>query len=433
MFLWLGGCATQKALPDPSWDEDGPEDYTGLSPKLREIIETHLDREKPQSDSVIPLTVNSKVRKWLVYFSTRAKDRVQNYLDRGAFYRPQLERLLVENGVHSDLYYLALVESGYSARALSRVGAVGVWQFMKSTGKSYGLDIGMDHDERRDPFRATRSAALFLKDLHRMFGDWKLALAAYNCGPGRVRSAIRRAGTSDFWELSRRRLLPRETRNYVPKFIAAVLIGRNPEKFGFRSPHESIDRELGSVALTKVPGGIPLARVAERANVSESQLRLLNPHLFRGHTPRTLPHYNVWLPASKRSQVERQFASLSRYRMRAPAALSVAYHRVRRGENLTMIARRYSMRLSELKRLNGLRSSRLYVGTRLKVHSSRVRVSETHTKSRRRVRHRVRRGDSLFAIARRYGVSSKQIKEWNRLRRNRIYVGETLTVYAPRT
>lgn len=212
--------------------------------------------------SKIPHEMNPQVEAWVKYFSVRDRARFDRFMGRGAMYKSLIQEILVENGVPSELYYLAMIESGFARRARSHASAVGVWQFIAPTGRRYGLRIDQDVDERMDVIRATRAAARYLKDLKTEFGSWYLAMAAYNCGENRVRRAVARAGTKDFWKLARARRLPAETINYIPKFQAAMVIARNPERYGFR---RKTLYDFPSVDKIRVKGRIHLA---ERARLS---------------------------------------------------------------------------------------------------------------------------------------------------------------------
>jgi membrane-bound lytic murein transglycosylase D len=226
--------------------------------------------------SQIPHEMNPQVNAWVKYFSVRDHERFDRFMGRGAMYKSLIQEILVENGVPSELYYL-------------------VWQFIAPTGRRYGLRIDQEVDERMDVIRATRAAARYLKDLKMEFGSWYLAMAAYNCGENRVRRAVARAGTKDFWKLARARRLPAETINYIPKFQAAMVIARNPERFGFR---RKTLYDFPSVDKIRVRGRIHLAEVARSRGVSRETILMLNPHLLRSRTPRVASgFYQIYLPS----------------------------------------------------------------------------------------------------------------------------------------
>ena len=246
----------------------------------------------------IPHEMNPQVNAWVKYFAVRDRERFDRFLGRGAMFKSLIQEILTENGVPAELYYLAMIESGFARKARSHAQAVGVWQFIAPTGRRYGLRIDGEVDERMDVIRATRAAARYLKDLKTEFGSWYLAMAAYNCGENRVRRAIQRSGTRDFWKIARARQLPSETINYIPKFQAAMVIARNPERYGFR---RKTLYDFPSVEKIRVKGRIHLAEVARRRGVSRETLAMLNPHLLRSRTPHARSgFYQLYLP-SKRS------------------------------------------------------------------------------------------------------------------------------------
>ncbi|MFK7927675.1 MAG: lytic transglycosylase domain-containing protein, partial [Myxococcota bacterium] len=217
---------------------DGPADKADGSSKVASakpaktgpVVLSELDPD----DYDIPLATNAHVRRWVNYFTGKGRPHFQRYLDRSAIYRPMMEAKLEAAGQPKDLVYLAMIESGFNAHALSHAGAGGLWQFMPATGRMYKLRVDWWVDDRRDPVKSTDAAVAHLGDLHKMFkGNWYLAWGAYNAGPGRIRGAMRRAGTSDFWKLVKGGHLPSETANYAPKLIAAAIVAKNAEQYGF--------------------------------------------------------------------------------------------------------------------------------------------------------------------------------------------------------
>lgn len=235
---------------------------------------------------------NPEVQRWIHFFTHRDRKRFERFMKRGALYKTLIQDILVDNGVPSEMFYLAMIESGFSRGARSSARAVGVWQFMPSTARLYGLRVDHEVDERLDIIRSTRAAARYLKDLKEEFGSWYLAMAAYNCGVGRMRKAVHRNRTHDFWRLARRDALPDETANYIPKFQAAMTIARTPEKYGF--PRINF-YEFPDVRRVRVPGRTHLAEVARQHRLSFTTIVALNPHLLRGRTPRS--SYEVWVPS----------------------------------------------------------------------------------------------------------------------------------------
>ncbi len=248
----------------------------------------------------IPHQVNPQVKEWIRYFSVTDRDRFDRFMGRGAMYKSLIQDILVENGVPAELYYLAMIESGFSRRIRSHASAVGVWQFIAPTARRYGLRGDTEVDERMDVIRSTRAAARYLKDLKNEFGSWHLAMAAYNCGENRVRRAIRRSGTRDFWALARQRRLPAETIHYIPKFQAAMMIARNPERYGFE---RKTLYDFPLVRKKRVPSRVHIAEIARREGVSTQAILGLNPHLLRSRTPASRKGYHIYLPKRSRGGI----------------------------------------------------------------------------------------------------------------------------------
>lgn len=370
----------------------------------------------------IPVEINEHVEKWITYFTKKDRERFQRFLDRGMLYRDVVENTLEENDLPAELYYLAMIESGYVTSAHSRASAVGVWQFIQGTGKRYGLRIDQYIDERRDPIRATEAAAKYLRDLYNVFGSWYLAMAAYNSGEMRVLRAVFKAGTRDFWELHKKKALPSETRDYVPKFLAAVLIGQNPEKYGFRV--RDTGETYPNLELTEVPPRLPLSTLAKQSGISLSTLKKVNPHIKGNAVPPGRSAYEIWIPQERATAVKGLYAKLEKMvptPERGSSRNVASVHRVRRGDNLSRIAKKYKISVGHLKRINNLRSNKIMVGMKLRVSPKSYANSQV-------VRYKVRRGDNLIVLARRFNTTVKKIKSTNGLRKNRIYIGQVLKI-----
>jgi membrane-bound lytic murein transglycosylase D len=373
----------------------------------------------------IPMVMNASVQRWIEYFTVRDRIRFQRFLDRGERYREVVESVLEENDIPAELFYLAMIESGYRTEAHSHAKARGVWQFIPGTAERYGLRIDRYVDERQDPIRSTEAAAKYLRDLYNVFGSWHLAMAGYNAGEIRVLRAVFKGKSRNFWKLSEAKALPKETAEYVPKFLAVVLIGQNPEKYGFRSPHQG--RPYPSVEAIVVPGSLTLTQIAKVSNIPVSTLEAVNPHL-KGRTP-SGKEYELWVPSAQAASLARAKTALakaaSKYARQIASAgfSSETIHKVRRGECLESIARRYKLSVGHLKRINGLKSNRLYVGARLRIKSRSYQPSKT-------VRYIVKRGDNLTFIANKFKTTVKRVRALNKLRKNTLAIGQVLRLEA---
>jgi membrane-bound lytic murein transglycosylase D len=383
------------------------------------------------SRSEIPLEMNEHVERWVDFFTTgQGRTRFRIYLERAGAYEEMIRRRLREAGLPEDLLYLALIESGMNPNAYSRAHAVGLWQFIRGTGRLYDLEIGYWLDERRDPFKATDAAVAHLGDLYEEYGSWYLAAAAYNGGPGRVSRGIKRTGSTDFWKLSDARVLRRETRNYVPKLIAATLIAKNPELYGFDDVEPAPPLEFDVV---EVPDATSFDVLAESAGTTEDEIRRLNPQYPRRVTPPEM-RAEVRVPKGSAAAFVTAYAQV-------PASERVTWleHVVTRGQTLSHIADRYGVSITAIRATNNnVNPRRLQIGQKLIIpRSSRARaevasvaptpkpavVSADGSKIVT-----VQRGDTLWTIARAHGVSTRDLMTMNNLKTSRIYPGDRLTV-----
>ncbi len=244
----------------------------------------------------IPTETNPEVQRWIRFYTRQDRERFARFMKRGALYKTLIQDILIEHGVPSEMYYLAMIESGFARKAKSSAKATGVWQFMPATARLYGLRVDREIDERIDIIRSTRAAARYLKDLKKEFGSWYLAMGAYNCGLGRMRRAVNRHQTRDFWRLARRDAIPDETANYIPKFQAAMIIARSPERYGFA--RNSL-YDFPEVRRVRVAARTHVSEIARRHRISITTVVSLNPHLLRGRTPSKT--YEVWIPIAPRS------------------------------------------------------------------------------------------------------------------------------------
>jgi membrane-bound lytic murein transglycosylase D len=366
----------------------------------------------------MPIVVNEAVRVYLEYFQTRMRPIFARYLIRSGRYIPEMKRILRKKGLPEDLAYVALIESGFNPYAYSRSRASGPWQFIAATGKRYGLRQDYWVDERREVDRATEAAADYLADLYRRFGDWLLAIAAYNAGEGQVAVAMQRTGLNNFWDLRSAYALPQETRDYVPKFMAAAIIAKNPEEYGFRVEwHDPMATDT-----VKVNGPTDLAAIAQATDVPLEEIKSLNPHLRRGLTPPDNKPFAVRVPAGTAERFAENFPAIKKEEQdvwaRKARNLGSGYlvrHKVHRGESLSLIASRYGARVSNIQRANNMgRRTMIRVGQVLLVPVGRGYAAASQGGSGP-VQHKVRRGDSLWKIAMRYNVRVKDLMAWNGL------------------
>lgn len=414
-------------------------------------------------DIAIPL--NKKVLSYIELFQTRLHDWFEMGMRRSARYMPMIQAVFRAEGLPMDLAYVPLIESAFSPNAQSRARAKGLWQFMASTGKMHGLKQDWYIDERSDPEKATRAAATYLKTLAGMFdGDWHLALASYNGGPGRVGRAQKRARKTDFWALSQAsRFLPRETREYVPMILAAIVIAKNPAQYGFE-PEPEAPLAYEKVAISDP---VDLRRVAEWTNASIDDIQALNPELRRWTTPVRYPEYELKVPAGSADALRGHLAEAS-----SEELTTLQWHTVKKGESLLSISRKLKVKQSDLMDANYLsRKARVTAGQRLviprapttllaartdtpPVPDALVAVSQPTVEGMamvasnpqpaaerdpsekdepQKIVYRVKRGDTLFSIARLYNTTVDALKTWNsRIRGNRINVGDRLTIFSAR-
>ena len=364
----------------------------------------------------VSLILNPSVERKIRYFQTVIPDRFQEWLDRFQKYKPVVEQIFAELGLPQELMYLSVIESGFNPRAYSRARAAGPWQFMKGTGSTYGLRVNWYIDERRDPIKSTVAAAQHLRDLYDRFGSWPLALAAYNAGTGKISRAIKKSGTRDYWKIRRTRYIRRETRDYVPKYMAATIIATNPTLFGFRVESDKV-HEYDEVLMKDT---IHLRTVANKAGLAFEDLRYLNPELRRSITPPQKDGYFLKVPVGMGYHVESVRDELKQWAQPPPQA---NWYRVRSGDSLSVIAHRFNMNVRKLKGLNNLSGNLIHVGQRL-----RVREGAKFSKEGDATWYRVRRGDSLWTIAKRFSVSVRDLKVLNNLRSSVIQAGRMLMV-----
>jgi membrane-bound lytic murein transglycosylase D len=423
----------------------------GRIPGLPEIDH---DLRRLQAEYDIPIEVNDAVVAYVRFFQhPKVRKHFAKWLSRAPRYLPVFREILRAEGLPEDTVFLAMIESGFANLAQSRARAVGPWQFIAGTGKRMGLQVDFWVDERRDPEKSARAATRYLKELHDQFGDWRLAWAGYNAGAGKIARAQRR-GQSDFWTMTRGRVLRRETKGYVPKLMAAAIVTKHREAFGF-ARDEVEDEAWTSYEVVTIPRATLLSHVAEAAEVPEKALLELNPELRRTCTP---PRpYELKVPRGQVEAFARNWPQVSE----GAGKLAFAHHRVERGEALAAVAKSYGVPLETVRRMNGLVAGRrIRAGTELVIplsplarRQATVAIAEP-ARSPRTARQagpraaaatpasgpdaargtvKVASGDTLWAIAQRFGVALEELCRWNGIenpRRHRIFPGDELVVYS---
>lgn len=381
--------------------------------------DVYTDKEEIRDDNIALDYQADHYKFWVNYFTKKDRDRFARHLNNGYKYKQLVFHILKEHGLPTDLFYVGLIESGYNSRIHSHAGAAGPWQFMPKTARHYGLRVDHQVDERWNIYKSTHAAARYFSDLYNIFGSWELAMCAYNAGEYRIIGAIRRGKTRDYRELVRKKLIPKETIYYIPKVAAARHLVQNEKSYGFFHT-ENEDSVYATAALVELNQSFSLQTVAKMASVPMSVVKDMNPDI-KGDSVRVRGAYGLLMPKIHASKV----AALDLPKLRVPAQYeSASSHKVRRGENLSVIARRYGLSVAAIKHENGLSSARIYVGQRLKLPSS-VRAVASEQKL---VTHKVAKGENLTLIAKRYGVSITELRRMNRLRGSRIFPGQKLQV-----
>ncbi|MBN2331794.1 MAG: LysM peptidoglycan-binding domain-containing protein [Deltaproteobacteria bacterium] len=376
-----------------------------------------------------PIVINKKVERFISYYSTVNSAFMRRSLKRAQLYLPEIKRIFHEYHIPEELAYMALIESGFTTHAYSRAKACGPWQFIAGTGKKYGLTINWWIDERRDPIKSTSAAARYLHDLYGYFDSWYLSAAAYNAGEGKIMRAIKKHKTEDFWEMSRFTYLKRETKEYIPRLIAAILIAREPEKYGLADvgylPPLTYDEVLVSDATD-------LQVVAWAAGCKYEVVKDLNPELRYWCTPPNMREYLVKVPTGTGPQCRERLASLP-----PEQRITFRRHKIRSGESLSTIARHYHTRIQPIKELNNLAGNTIRAGKYLIIpvrsggagsvvfapeiyRAGLQRQGPAQSIIHRPSAYRVRRGDSLWSIARKYRISVADIRSWNGLGRSTL-------------
>ncbi|RUM35393.1 MAG: lytic transglycosylase [Desulfobulbus sp.] len=380
-----------------------------------------------------PVTINPQVEFYIDLFQNKQKKYFKHWLERSTRYLPVIRRELAAAGLPQDLAYLAMIESGFNPSAYSHAHAAGLWQFIRGTGKIYGLRINSWVDERRDPEKATKAAAAYLKNLYERFGDWQLAVAGYNAGEGKIEKAIKKYNSRDFWELASHKYLRLETKRYVPKLIAAIIIARSPEEYGFTDLNY---QQPVSYDVIDVPPRTDLNAIAISAKTTRKIIRSLNNELRKNLTPPTAGKYQVRIPAGSHDIVATNLT-----RLQPVFTTGFKTHKVCRGESLSRISKRYHTSMTNLLKANNLHSSKLKIGQRLRVpyrttkyvlldKGQAAKQYASNSTNSRRVLHKLRPGETLSSVSKRYNVPVELITQWNNIHDvRRVRAGRQLALY----
>ena len=398
-----------------------------------EVSQDSTEPEKVEPLYDFPVVVNRQVEMYLDLFQGKQRKYFGRWLARSGHYSDLILNELEASGIPKDLLYLAMIESGFNQRAYSKAKAVGLWQFMSGTGRDYGLSISRYVDERRDAEKSTKAAAAYLKCLYDEFGDWYLAVAAYNGGPGTLRKAIKKTKSRDFWKIAQSRSLRLETKRYVPKLIAAIMIAKEPEKYGFT---DIVYEQPLTWEAIEVGPGLSMAAVATLTNSDQTDIKLLNQELRTSRTPMDRERYLVKIPSGTK-----MLAQSNLPRLHSVVQTEYKTHIVKKGETLTKICRRYNINTTTLLKVNTLTSRNLKPGTRLRIPYQNVayRILPEGMDARIAAQddlilHTVKRGETISKISGRYQVPAELIVAWNGLvNMHKISEGQQLALYMSST
>ena len=418
---------TEKAETEPEQkSEPAPIDETNeLTPSADAKLKAKAQAEVKATHSDLPLMMTDQVAGYIAYFSGRGRGVFERAFARSGRYREMMIPILRQEGVPQDLIYLAQAESGFHPLAVSRAGARGIWQFMGSRARGYGLSRNMWIDDRQDPEKSTRAAARHLKDLYNQFGDWYLAMAAYNSGPGTVQAAVKRTGYADFWELYHRNVLPRETRNYVPIILAVTIMTKNLSQYGFDDVSMDYPAKYDTVTINYP---IDLRLVAQCVGSTQTELQDLNPSLLRLATPRE-GKFELHLPAGTKDRYETAIAAIP-----TDMRLWWRYHTVEPGETLASLSRAYRIPIKSLEQANHLDAPELSTDSKLIIPLPPSKhPADTGAYARRITRYRVHPGDTVQTVAENFGVPPLMVRRWNGLRGDSLRGRKVVALHLPVT
>ena len=423
--------------PDITLEDTEPE--MCLDQELTALSETGIWNESSAPVSIdpdqnqfydFPVVFNKQVQMYINLFQNRQREQFSNWLSRSTIYMPILEAELAENDLPHDLVYLAMIESGYNPLACSRAQAVGLWQFMQGTGAQYNLEINNYVDERRNVEKSTKAAVAYLSDLYKEFGDWHLAVAAYNGGPGKIRNGLNKYNVDNFWDLASKDYLSLETKRYVPKLIAALIIAKQPEKYGFTDIAYHAPPRYDEIS---VGPGMSFDAIALISECSVDEIKKLNQELRQTKTPLNISSYDIKIPEAKAAMAARNLSRLH-------SVVSTGYksHTIGKGDTLTRICNLYGINKTTLLKVNNLRSAKLTHGQNLRIPYNTITyrlLPEGSSKALAAYRdnlilHQIKPGETLSKISKQYNVPPEMIISWNGLKNaHSIRAGNQLALY----
>lgn len=443
-YFYFPGCASHLSIHEKTTEEITKRTEEEYEEELTSDITNLLESEEiarkaeeavPLEDRFdIPVSLNDKVEFFINYFKNEGREIFKIYLERSSRYIRLMKQIFKENNLPEDLVYMALIESGFNPYAFSRARAAGPWQFVKGTAKKYGLRVDFWVDERRDPIKSTIAAAQYLKDLYDLFGHWYLAAAGYNAGERKIIRALEKTGERDFWKISESKYLKRETKEYVPKLLAAAIIAKNPEKYGFTDLNHHSEF---SFEVVKVQGAIDLEVFARACGLDVKEIRDLNPALRRWFTPPDESGWELRVPPGKKEDCEKGLKKVPRKNW-----IEFKTYRIEKGDTLWQIAYRFDISPWEIERLNNLRARNLRPGETIlipvrpdvqpkKIYHGKGRklYRREFAYSKNATFYTVKPGDTLWDISARFGVSVKDIKKWNMIpKKNLIKPEDTIII-----
>lgn len=448
-FLLLTGCSTHTSTQPPATqnsstyssgdsvkkvstqqNENSENPYFDVAKEWKTTADQSLIEQGSINDYDFPIVYTPEVEAYIKLFQGRLRNQFTVWLEKSGQYVPMMHAELAKAGLPLDLAYIAMIESGYDQKAYSTAQAAGLWQFMPGTGKDYNLQIGSYVDERRNALKSTKAAVKYLGDLYDIFGDWHLVVAAYNAGSGKVLNGLEQYDVDNFWDLADMPYLRSETKEYVPKLIASILIAKHPEQYGFDSIQYQEPFECDTIT---VGPGLSLSAVAAISNSDVKTIKSLNKELKKDTTPLNIAEYHVNIPRGTLS-----LAQTNLPRLRPVVTTKYKTHIVKKNESIATISKKYHINRSTLLKANNVRTKRLAKGKRLRIPYSTVTYqllpkgssAKLVASNNNLILHTIKKGETISKIAGKYGVTPELIVAWNELSSvHKIHQGQQLSLY----